>query len=375
MIKLLKKEAPTKKHEGRVSILHPNGAIGIKSMSSYDSQQSSNHKNAKQQLSGDKHLITLKKPNGANEFSIAFKGMDNIKDAKSTKCDESKRYNDIRVKNTHKISVKLQTLNNSHNAIISPNSSLFKKNFQANSSQNTVKKNYLKSICDIEDEKNDIRNVPLFTLTKNCFMHGAMLEKVVETKRNKATKSQQSMMSRNYRKIRTLASPKGKLSNPKWKVLFHCSTLFDCVGKYLSYKDFIHLSLSCREFYFPKSIKQKLYQTLCKGLTDTQRVRYWKKICKLDKKPTFDYKKQCNNPSPFYSDIEKDVGRTFTVNEKKQMSSRISQLQRVLNAFSWKNPDIGYTQGINFIAAILCKILPNEEVYRISRMHLQLLII
>jgi hypothetical protein len=369
MIKLLKKEAPSK---GRVSILHPFATTGLKQLSSYDSQQSSNHKN--KQLSGEKHLITLKKPNGANEYSIAFKGMEIMKEAKC-KCVDSKKYNDIRVKNTHKISVKLQTLNNSHNAIISPNSSLFKKNFQANSSQNTVKKNYLKSICDIEDEKNDIRNVPLFTLTKNCFMHGAMLEKAVETKRNKATKSQQSMMSRNYRKIRTLASPKGKLSNPKWKVLFHCSTLFDCVGKHLSYKDFMHLSVSCKEFYFPNSVKQKLCQTLCKGLTDTQRINYWRKMCKLDKKPTFDYKKQCNNPSPFYSDIEKDVGRTFTVNEKKQMSSRISQLQRVLNAFSWKNPDIGYTQGINFIAAILCKILPNEEVYCISRMLLQLLII
>jgi hypothetical protein len=71
-------------------------------------------------------------------------------------------------------------------------------------------------------------------------------------------------------------------------------------------------------------------------------------------------------------EIEKDVDRTFlsheTFSNKKknlrdneQKKNMIKKLSEVLNAFSNKNPQIGYIQGINFIAGHLLTVL-NEEV-------------
>ena len=39
-----------------------------------------------------------------------------------------------------------------------------------------------------------------------------------------------------------------------------------------------------------------------------------------------------------------------------------SRLERVLFAYSVANPEVGYTQGMNYIVALLLGFMPEEEV-------------
>ena len=40
-----------------------------------------------------------------------------------------------------------------------------------------------------------------------------------------------------------------------------------------------------------------------------------------------------------------------------------SRLERVLFAYSVANPEVGYTQGMNYIVALLLGYMPEEEVF------------
>ena len=61
----------------------------------------------------------------------------------------------------------------------------------------------------------------------------------------------------------------------------------------------------------------------------------------------------------FLTTIHKDVPRTFP-NHK---SLKRDQLERVLAAFTASHPDLGYTQSINFIAAILLIMIGEEPTF------------
>ncbi|XP_074052874.1 TBC1 domain family member 2A [Macrotis lagotis] len=66
---------------------------------------------------------------------------------------------------------------------------------------------------------------------------------------------------------------------------------------------------------------------------------------------------------PAFRQIELDLNRTLTNNKHftSPTSIFISKLRRVLLAFSWQNPTIGYCQGLNRLAAIALLILEEEE--------------
>ncbi|KAM9095807.1 TBC1 domain family member 2A [Sarcophilus harrisii] len=66
---------------------------------------------------------------------------------------------------------------------------------------------------------------------------------------------------------------------------------------------------------------------------------------------------------PASRQIELDLTRTLTNNKHftSPTSKFISKLRRVLLAFSWQNPTIGYCQGLNRLAAIALLILEEEE--------------
>ncbi|XP_078070086.1 TBC1 domain family member 2A isoform X2 [Mustelus asterias] len=61
--------------------------------------------------------------------------------------------------------------------------------------------------------------------------------------------------------------------------------------------------------------------------------------------------------------IELDLDRTLTNNRlfNSPTSKMVQKLRRVLLAYSWQNPDIGYCQGLNRLAAIALLILREEE--------------
>ncbi|XP_059500120.1 TBC1 domain family member 2A isoform X2 [Stegostoma tigrinum] len=74
--------------------------------------------------------------------------------------------------------------------------------------------------------------------------------------------------------------------------------------------------------------------------------------------------KLCKNKDQAASkQIELDLHRTLTNNRlfTSPNSKMVQKLRRVLLAYSWQNPDIGYCQGLNRLAAIALLILREEE--------------
>ncbi|XP_051875255.1 TBC1 domain family member 2A isoform X2 [Pristis pectinata] len=74
--------------------------------------------------------------------------------------------------------------------------------------------------------------------------------------------------------------------------------------------------------------------------------------------------KLCKNKQQAASkQIELDLPRTLTNNMhfSSPTSKMVQMLRRVLLAYSWQNPDIGYCQGLNRLAAIALLVLQEEE--------------
>lgn len=61
------------------------------------------------------------------------------------------------------------------------------------------------------------------------------------------------------------------------------------------------------------------------------------------------------------SQIEMDINRTLTDNVFYRQGPGVSKLKQVLVAYSRRNSDVGYCQGMNMIAASLLLIMPSEE--------------
>ncbi|XP_061917132.1 LOW QUALITY PROTEIN: TBC1 domain family member 2B [Entelurus aequoreus] len=70
-------------------------------------------------------------------------------------------------------------------------------------------------------------------------------------------------------------------------------------------------------------------------------------------------------PNPATKQIELDLLRTLPNNKHYSSPSAtgIQKLRNVLVAFSWRNPDIGYCQGLNRLAAIALLYLDQEDAF------------
>uniref|UniRef100_M4B338 Rab-GAP TBC domain-containing protein n=1 Tax=Hyaloperonospora arabidopsidis (strain Emoy2) TaxID=559515 RepID=M4B338_HYAAE len=70
-------------------------------------------------------------------------------------------------------------------------------------------------------------------------------------------------------------------------------------------------------------------------------------------------------------DIEKDLPRTFPLAQGQLMQEsqeetgedHFGELRRVLQAYSLRNPDVGYCQSMNFLAAVLLQNMGEEEAF------------
>ncbi|XP_015252770.1 PREDICTED: TBC1 domain family member 2B [Cyprinodon variegatus] len=72
-----------------------------------------------------------------------------------------------------------------------------------------------------------------------------------------------------------------------------------------------------------------------------------------------------DRPNPASKQIELDLLRTLPNNKHYASPSAggINKLRNVLVAFSWRNPDIGYCQGLNRLAAIALLYLDQEDAF------------
>ncbi|KAK1904382.1 TBC1 domain family member 2A [Dissostichus eleginoides] len=106
----------------------------------------------------------------------------------------------------------------------------------------------------------------------------------------------------------------------------------------------------------PQEYRQRVWTWLVRARTRSARERHPRATSMLCEK--------CDaSPRPASRQIQLDLHRTLTTNQhfSSPSSPALQQLRRVLLAFSWQNPAIGYCQGLNRLAALALLVLQSEE--------------
>ncbi|XP_044060442.1 TBC1 domain family member 2A [Siniperca chuatsi] len=106
----------------------------------------------------------------------------------------------------------------------------------------------------------------------------------------------------------------------------------------------------------PREYRQRVWHWVVRARTRTIREHHPQRYQQLCEKSR-------TSPHPASRQIQLDLHRTLTTNQhfSSPSSLALQQLRRVLLAFSWQNPDIGYCQGLNRLAAIALLVLQSEE--------------
>uniref|UniRef100_A0A7N6A0X7 TBC1 domain family, member 2 n=1 Tax=Anabas testudineus TaxID=64144 RepID=A0A7N6A0X7_ANATE len=101
------------------------------------------------------------------------------------------------------------------------------------------------------------------------------------------------------------------------------------------------------------------------GIPQEYRQRVWRWMIRVGHLscPHLSGCRSRTSPHSASRQIELDLHRTLTTNQhfSSPSSPALQQLRRVLLAFSWQDPAIGYCQGLNRLAAIALLVLQSEE--------------
>ncbi|CAH2353287.1 GTPase-activating protein GYP2 [[Candida] railenensis] len=118
-------------------------------------------------------------------------------------------------------------------------------------------------------------------------------------------------------------------------------------------------------------IKTPMFYRLVRvGLPNRLRGEIWELCCgsmyyRLDNPDEYSKILQVNEgkQSLAKEEIEKDLNRSLPEYVAYQSPEGIERLRRVLTAYSWKNPDVGYCQAMNIVVAALLIYMSEEQAF------------
>jgi hypothetical protein len=120
-------------------------------------------------------------------------------------------------------------------------------------------------------------------------------------------------------------------------------------------------------------LKNKSFRSLVRdGIPDTWRGLIWQISCgsiyiKMLKEQDNYYanilEKNKGQTSQATEEIDKDIHRSLPEHPYFQNEEGILALQRVLTAYSWHNPTVGYCQSMNIVAAMLLLTMTEESAF------------
>lgn len=118
--------------------------------------------------------------------------------------------------------------------------------------------------------------------------------------------------------------------------------------------------------FMKRSRQKKLKQRTRKGVPDCLRGTVWLDFAANRTSETLDLYKGLSlsdEMSPYEAQIRKDVYRTFPKHVFFRELAGQDALYRVLRAYSLHNRDIGYCQGMGFIAGLFLTYVPEDSAF------------
>ncbi|KAI6651616.1 Ecotropic viral integration site 5 isoform X2 [Oopsacas minuta] len=103
-----------------------------------------------------------------------------------------------------------------------------------------------------------------------------------------------------------------------------------------------------------------------KGIPIHLRPVVWKNLVQTDTKIlTQSYPSLINSETPFEKQIIRDSTRTFPTHEMFQSpdSDGVESLRNLMHAYAVYDKEVGYCQGLGFVAGLLLMIMPEEEAF------------
>ncbi|WLF80531.1 GTPase activating protein (GAP) [Lodderomyces elongisporus] len=118
-------------------------------------------------------------------------------------------------------------------------------------------------------------------------------------------------------------------------------------------------------------IKTEMFYKLIRvGLPNRMRGEIWELCCgsmylRLENENFYEKILESNSGKSSFAieEIEKDLNRSLPEYAAYQSEEGIGRLRRVLTAYSWKNPEIGYCQAMNIVVAALLIYMSEEQAF------------
>ena len=196
-----------------------------------------------------------------------------------------------------------------------------------------------------------------------------------------------SINQKNEKPIKVLLNPKEKIIDfSPFKSFFNKSNtkLVSNIFSFLEFKDMIQLKYTNKHFQKLLSNKKILREYALRGVMSSEnRIKFYETLINFGelKKKLIKDLSEYNIKNDIYNNvlilanelknkdskfsyvseqINKDLNRTFYT-EKYKIGNGKTMLNNILTAIAFIRPDIGYCQGMNFIAGSLINFIDDEE--------------